>query len=137
MLARLQPARADIPTDYAAAVAQRNAALRRAAAGLSSRDAIAPWTERVAALGAELVAARLETLAALEPGFREIAGELGLAAAALAYEGEPPTVERARERGSSATSTARRRASGRTCTTSACSRAIATCAVSARRVSSG
>ena len=56
-------------------MAQRNAALRRAAAGLSSRDAIAPWTERVATLGAELVAARLEALAALEPGFREIAGD--------------------------------------------------------------
>lgn len=92
VLARLQPARADIPTDYAAAVAQRNAALRRAAAGLSSREAIAPWTERVATLGNELVAARLETLAALEPVFREIAGVLELAAAALAYEGEPPTL---------------------------------------------
>ena len=92
MLARLHPARADIPTDYAAAVAQRNAALRRAAAGLSSRDAIAPWTGGGASSGAELVAARLEALAALEPGFCEIAGNLGLAAASLAYEGEPPTV---------------------------------------------
>jgi len=93
VLARLQPARADVPTDYAAAVAQRNAALRRAGAGLSSRDAIAPWTERVAALGATLVALRLETLAALGPAFREIADELGLANGALAYEGEPPTIE--------------------------------------------
>ena len=92
VLARLQPARADIPTEYAAAVAQRNASLRRAAAGLSSREAIAPWTERVATLGDELVAARLETLAALEPDFREIAGVLGLAAAAVAYEGGPPTI---------------------------------------------
>ena len=92
-LARLQPARADVPTEYAAAVAQRNAALRRAGAGLSSRDAIAPWTERVAELGSALVAARLETLAALDPDFREIADELGLERGALAYEGEPPTVE--------------------------------------------
>jgi DNA replication and repair protein RecF len=90
-LARLQPARATLPPEYAAAIAQRNAALRRVASGLSSRDAIAPWTEQVAALGAALVAARTETLTALEPGFREVAGELGLADAALVYEGEPPT----------------------------------------------
>jgi DNA replication and repair protein RecF len=92
-LARLQPARADVPTEYAAAVAQRNAALRRASAGLSSRAAIEPWTKRVAELGSALVAGRLEMLSALEPGFREIAGELGLAAAALAYDGEAPTAE--------------------------------------------
>jgi DNA replication and repair protein RecF len=92
-LARLQPARADVPTEYAAAVAQRNAALRRASAGLSSRAAIEPWTKRVAELGSALVAGRLETLSALEPGFRKIAGELGLAAAALAYDGEAPTAE--------------------------------------------
>jgi DNA replication and repair protein RecF len=98
MLGRLQPARADISTEYAAAVAQRNAALRRAAAGLSSRDAIAPWTERVASLGSQLVAARLDALAALEPGFREIAGDLGLPAASLGYEGEPPTIEQLESR---------------------------------------
>jgi DNA replication and repair protein RecF len=98
VLARLRPARAEIPTDYAAAVAQRNAALRRAAAGLSSRDAIAPWTERVADIGAALVAARLDALAALEPDFREIAGDLGLEAAALVYEGEHPTIEQLESR---------------------------------------
>src|SRR5439155_3301030 len=41
VLARLQPARASVATDYAAAIAQRNAALRRAAAGVASREAIA------------------------------------------------------------------------------------------------
>jgi DNA replication and repair protein RecF len=91
-LARLQPARASLPPEYAAAIAQRNAALRRVASGLSTQDAIAPWTEQVAMLGAELVAARVATLHALEFGFREIAGELGLADAALVYEGEPPSV---------------------------------------------
>ncbi len=98
VLARLQPARADIPTDYAAAVAQRNAALRRAAAGLSSRDAIAPWTERVADIGAALVAARLDALTVLEPDYHEIAGDLGLEAAALVYEGEHPTIEQLESR---------------------------------------
>jgi DNA replication and repair protein RecF len=91
-LARLQPARASLPPDYAATIAQRNAALRRVASGLSTRDAIAPWTEQVALLGAELVAARAETLGALEPGFRGIASELGLADASLVYEGDPPSV---------------------------------------------
>jgi DNA replication and repair protein RecF len=88
-VARLHPARAALPTDYAAAIAQRNAALRRIAAGFSSRDAVAPWTEQAATLGAQLVAARVETLTALEAGFRELAGQLGLADAALVYEGEP------------------------------------------------
>jgi DNA replication and repair protein RecF len=90
-LARLQPARAALPTDYAAAVAQRNAALRRAAVGVTSRAAIEPWTAQVATLGAELVAARTATLDALAAGFAEIAGLFGLADATLAYEGEPPS----------------------------------------------
>ena len=92
VLARLQPARATLSPEYAAAVAQRNAALRRAGAGLSTREAVAPWTERVATLGATLVSARTDTLASLEPGFRELAGELGLSGASLAYEGEPASV---------------------------------------------
>jgi DNA replication and repair protein RecF len=92
VLARLQPARAVLSSEYAATIAQRNAALRRVAAGLSTREAIEPWTEQAAAFGTELVAARLETLAVLEPGFREIAGELGLGDAALSYDGEPASV---------------------------------------------
>jgi DNA replication and repair protein RecF len=91
-LGRLTPARAQLSTDYGAAVAQRNASLRRIAGGFSTRDALAPWTEQVAALGAELVAARREALALLEPPFAERAGELGLADAELRYEGEPLTV---------------------------------------------
>ena len=92
-LGRLAPARATLSAEYGAAVAQRNAALRRIAGGFSSRAAIEPWTERVAELGAGLVEARLETIAALEPGFAERAGEFGLAGARLQYDGEPPTVE--------------------------------------------
>jgi DNA replication and repair protein RecF len=63
------------------------------ATGLSSRDALAPWTDRVAELGAELVDARAETLGRVGPPFAEHADALGLGAAALAYQGEPPTVE--------------------------------------------
>jgi DNA replication and repair protein RecF len=62
-------------------------------AGVSGRDAIEPWSERVATLGAELVAARLEALALLEPPFTACAAELGLAEVSLRYDGEPPTRE--------------------------------------------
>jgi len=91
-LGRLTPARAQLSTDYGAAVAQRNASLRRVAGGFSTRDALAPWTEQVAALGTELVTARKEALALLQPPFAERAGELGLVDAELRYEGEPLTV---------------------------------------------
>jgi DNA replication and repair protein RecF len=90
-LGRLLPGRSPLPVEYAAAVGQRNAALRRTMLGLSSRDAVAPWTEQVATLGAELVTAREETIALLAPAFAERAGELGLPAATLEYVGEPPT----------------------------------------------
>ena len=92
-LGRLFPARAALPAEYGAAVAQRNAALRRIAIGASSRDAVAPWSERVASLGSELVTARDETIAALGPPFAERAAELGLPAAELRYEADPPTAE--------------------------------------------
>jgi DNA replication and repair protein RecF len=96
VLGRLTPARAALPAEYGAAVAQRNAGLRRAAAGVSLREALAPWTERVAALGAELVESREQVLAVLAEPFAERAGELGLVQATLDYEGEPPS-ERALE----------------------------------------
>ena len=92
VLARLFPARAKLPNDYASAVGQRNAALRRIRAGQSSRDALAPWTEGVAMLGGELVRARLAALDLLSPVFRSVADALGLEHAALGYEGEPPTL---------------------------------------------
>jgi DNA replication and repair protein RecF len=92
-LGRLSPARAGLAVDYGAAIAQRNASLRRTAAGYSSRDAITPWTAQVADLGRRLVEARHEVIAALAPGFAERAGELGLPAARMTYEGEPPSVE--------------------------------------------
>ena len=93
VLGRFAPARATLSAEYGAAVAQRNAALRRAASGLSGREAIEPWSERVAALGAELVAARLETLALVESPFADRADEFGLGQVSLQYDGEPPTLE--------------------------------------------
>jgi DNA replication and repair protein RecF len=93
VLARLLPARANLPAEYGGAVAQRNAALRRASGGYSSTDAVEPWTERVAELGAELVRSRLEAIETLSSAFAERADELGLPDAAIRYEGEPPTTE--------------------------------------------
>ncbi len=96
--ARLAPARATVATEYAAALAQRNAALRRVAGGLSSRAALVPWTEQAVSLGAELVAVRHEIVAALAPGFAARADELGLPAARMSYEGETPTLEELEQR---------------------------------------
>jgi DNA replication and repair protein RecF len=92
-LGRLLPARASLPAEYGAAIAQRNAALRRVAGGHSSREAIEPWSERVATLGAELVRGRVEIIELLAPAFAERADELGLPGAAIRYEGEPPSAE--------------------------------------------
>jgi DNA replication and repair protein RecF len=86
VLGRLSPARAPLPAEYGAAVAQRNAALR------VRSEALSTWTEQVVELGAQLVAARKETLSLLASPFAERAGELGLADAELRYVGEPPTV---------------------------------------------
>ena len=91
-LGRLAPARAQLASGYAAAVAQRNASLRRVALGVSSHEALVPWTEQVATLGRELVEARVEVLASLAPGFAARAEELGLPTARMTYDGEPPSV---------------------------------------------
>jgi DNA replication and repair protein RecF len=93
VVGRLSPARAPLSAEYGAAVAQRNAALRRVAAGFSSHEALAPWTERVAELGARLAEARTETVRELAPRFAERADELGLPDGRLEYAGEPPTLE--------------------------------------------
>ena len=91
VLGRLSRSRASLSAEYGAAVGQRNAALRRVAQGISSRDALAPWNEQVARLGAELVEGRRDAVTALEPQFRERAAELGLEAAGLCYDAVPPT----------------------------------------------
>src|SRR5207248_6292556 len=92
-LGRLRPAQAGLPAAYGEALGQRNASLRRMSLGLSTRDALAPWTERVAELGLELVAARRRVLELLQPGFAERAGELDLADVSLEYRGESLSLE--------------------------------------------
>jgi DNA replication and repair protein RecF len=90
-LGRLLPGRAALPADYAASVGQRNAALRRVSVGLSSEEALVPWTTRVAELGAELVGARREVIALLAPAFAAQAESFGLPDAGIRYDAEPPT----------------------------------------------
>lgn len=97
-LGRLVPARVGLSAEYGAAVAQRNAALRRMAGGYSSREALEPWTEKVAELGMHLVHSRREVIDVLSPAFAERAKELGLPEASLRYEGDPPTVAALDER---------------------------------------
>ena len=93
VLGRISPSRAGLSAEYGAAVGQRNAALRRVAQGLSSRDALAPWNEQVSLLGGQLIEGRREAVSLLRPPFAERAAELGLPGAELAYEAEAPTVE--------------------------------------------
>jgi DNA replication and repair protein RecF len=90
VLARLFPARAGLSAEYGAAVGQRNAALRRLARGLSSRDAVEPWSEQVITLGTELVAIRRQTLEALAGPFARLAAAFGLGQGRLSYAGDPP-----------------------------------------------
>jgi DNA replication and repair protein RecF len=85
-LSRLMSSRSYLPVDYAAALAQRNAALK-----LGDRTTIAPWTTQVANLGSALVETRVELLELLAGPFAESAGALGLPGARLVYEGDPPT----------------------------------------------
>ncbi len=92
-LGRAAPAQASLSTEYAAALAQRNASLRAVTGGYGSRESLEPWTERVAALGSELVAGRRRLIELLEPVFAARAAELRLADAALRYESEPLTRE--------------------------------------------
>jgi DNA replication and repair protein RecF len=86
MLGRVSPSQATLPGEYGRALAQRNEALRRVRAGISRREAVEPWSERVSALGNELDAARARLATELEPGFSRHAALLGLAGATISYE---------------------------------------------------
>ncbi len=92
-LGRTLPARSSVPAEYAQALAQRNAALRRVRDGLSSPRALAPWDETLVALAGALEDARTATVAALARPFAGIASALGLEAAELRYDSEPLTAE--------------------------------------------
>jgi DNA replication and repair protein RecF len=86
VVTRLLPARAELPADYATVLGQRNAALRRVAAGMSARDALDPWTSRLAELGGLLSEVRGEVVALLGKPLAARAAELGLADGRLVHE---------------------------------------------------
>ena len=90
-LARILPSRAAVPLEYLTAIGQRNAALRRIAAGLSSRDAADPWTAQVVEHGEALVATRREAVALLNARFAAHAAELGLVGAGISYDSDAPS----------------------------------------------
>lgn len=75
----LWPSRTTARRSYRQALAQRNALLGRVRAGHVGRDALAPWDLELARHALALRAHRSETVELLQPGFAEIAGELGLA----------------------------------------------------------
>lgn len=92
-LVRLLPGRAAVPLEYLTAIGQRNAALRRIAVGLSSKDAADPWTAQVVEHGEALVAVRREAVRLLGARFAEHAAELGLEGAAISYDSDAPSRE--------------------------------------------
>jgi DNA replication and repair protein RecF len=93
VLTRLLPARGELPAEYGAVLGQRNAALRRVAAGASARDALDPWTARLTDLGGMLSETRAEVVSLLSEPFAAGAGELGLADGRLVHEAAPVSVE--------------------------------------------
>jgi DNA replication and repair protein RecF len=93
VLTRLLPARGELPAEYGAVLGQRNAALRRVAVGVSARDALDPWTARLADLGGMLSEARAEIVALLGKPFAARAGELGLSDGRLVHEAAPVSME--------------------------------------------
>lgn len=95
---RLYPARATLAGEYAEALAQRNAALRRAAAGAVAADAVVPWSDRLVEAAGALGDARAAVLDVLSPRFAQSAGELGLARAGIAYDPSVVTVDLLEER---------------------------------------
>ena len=98
MVGRVFPPRSLVPSDYGRALAQRNAALRRVAAGGSSPDAVAPWTQKVAELGSELDRARADLVALLAPAFAAAAAVLGVPGATVRYDARGLTVAELEER---------------------------------------
>jgi DNA replication and repair protein RecF len=78
----LWPARAVTRQAYSRALGQRNALLGRIRAGVASADSLDAWDAELSRHGAALMADREEAVAGLAEPFAELAGRLGLPAAA-------------------------------------------------------
>jgi DNA replication and repair protein RecF len=79
------PARGSLRQDYGQVLAQRNALLRRVAAGLSPSLELDAWDEALAKAAVPLIEARDEAAKELAPRFGTAAAELGLEATTLRY----------------------------------------------------
>ena len=90
LLEAAEPGYADALTGYQAALAQRNALLRRVRAGLAGEEGIAPWEAAMAERGATVVVARRRAVAGLVPEFaRRLAALGGGPGGTLALEPSP------------------------------------------------
>ena len=94
LCAALWPARSDLRARFGRTLAQRNALVARARAGMATADSLATWDERLASEAEPLIEARAEAVAALEGPFAEHSEELGLPAVGVAYR---PRAEGGRE----------------------------------------
>jgi DNA replication and repair protein RecF len=79
------PTRSGLRQGYGRVVAQRNALIRRVAAGLAPVRELDAWDAALVAAARPLIEARAEAARELAPRFGEAAAELGLEAAELAY----------------------------------------------------
>lgn len=79
------PARSGLRQDYGQVLGQRNALLRRVAAGLSPQSELEAWDGVLVGAAVPLIEARSEAVAALAPRFTEAAAELGFESAELRY----------------------------------------------------
>jgi DNA replication and repair protein RecF len=79
------PARAGLRQEYGQAHAQRNALLRRVAAGVAPELELDAWDGALASTAVPLIEARAEAASELAPRFAEAAEQLGLETATLGY----------------------------------------------------
>ena len=77
LLEASEPGYADDLTAYAAALSQRNAALRHVRAGRTAMDAVLPWEEPLATHGARIVVARRAAMRDLQEPFARWMRDLG------------------------------------------------------------
>ena len=78
LVAALWPARGATRMAYSRALQQRNALLGRIRSGNAAPDSLGAWDSELAGHGAELMAARAETIELLAPRFTARATDLGL-----------------------------------------------------------
>jgi len=85
-VARLEPTLAVVQSDYARALLQRNALLRRIRAGVAAAAALEPWDEIAAVAGARITGARRALCERLAPLYAERLLALGGASDAVALQ---------------------------------------------------